>query len=196
MSRTQRTSTRPPDHVCVAPVWLTAHHSVWLSIIPSKLPETPVHSGSFSMLLLCIFLGIGEERYSTGAAVLSTPELVCEKFTTWNLPLTSVFWGLLKQYFIVNQRTMGWEFPGGLMAKDLALLLWWHRFNPWPRNFYMPWAQPKQKIKKEQLWAENFVFWYSNLRQVTLIQKVVAQGKNAGVGGGIRRANARKCGPF
>ena len=35
--------------------------------------------------------------------------------------------------------------------KDLVLsLLWlrlllWHRFNPWPRNFHMPWMHPKRK---------------------------------------------------
>ena len=43
------------------------------------------------------------------------------------------------------------EFAGGLVTKDPALsLLWlglllWHRFNPWPRNFCMPWAWPKEK---------------------------------------------------
>ena len=41
-------------------------------------------------------------------------------------------------------------------VKDLALsLLWlwlplWHRFNPWARNFCMPWARPKKKKKKEK----------------------------------------------
>ena len=36
-------------------------------------------------------------------------------------------------------------------VKDLVLpLLWlwsllWHDFNPWPRNFHMPQAQPKKK---------------------------------------------------
>ena len=29
------------------------------------------------------------------------------------------------------------EFPGGLVAKDPALSLLWHRCNPWPRNFCM-----------------------------------------------------------
>ena len=30
------------------------------------------------------------------------------------------------------------------MVKDLALLLLWLRFNPWPGSFYVPWAQPKK----------------------------------------------------
>ena len=39
-------------------------------------------------------------------------------------------------------------------VKDLALSLqWlgpllWCGFNPWPRNFHMPWAWPKKKKKK------------------------------------------------
>ena len=43
------------------------------------------------------------------------------------------------------------EFLHGLGVKDPALsLLWlllqlWHGFNPWPRNFYMPWAWQKNK---------------------------------------------------
>ena len=37
------------------------------------------------------------------------------------------------------------EFPGGLVAKDLALslLLLWLRFDPWARNFHMLQVQPK-----------------------------------------------------
>jgi len=34
-------------------------------------------------------------------------------------------------------------------VKGLALLLLWHRLNPWPRNFHIPWMQP-QKKKKER----------------------------------------------
>ena len=26
-------------------------------------------------------------------------------------------------------------------VKDLALSLQWRGFNPWPKNFHMPWAQ-------------------------------------------------------
>ena len=29
-------------------------------------------------------------------------------------------------------------------VKDLALLIMWHRFHSWPRNFCMLWAWPKQ----------------------------------------------------
>ena len=30
---------------------------------------------------------------------------------------------------------------------DLALLLLWHGFDPWPRNFYTPQVWPKKKKK-------------------------------------------------
>ena len=41
-------------------------------------------------------------------------------------------------------------------VKDSALSLQrprsllWHRFQPWPRNFYMPQVEPKKKKKKEK----------------------------------------------
>ena len=43
------------------------------------------------------------------------------------------------------------EFPGGLMVKDLALSLLWHRslrwweFDPWSQNFCMPWVWEKKQ---------------------------------------------------
>ena len=40
------------------------------------------------------------------------------------------------------------EFPSDLVVKKLALSLTWHRFNPWPRNFFMPQVQPKKKKLK------------------------------------------------
>ena len=39
------------------------------------------------------------------------------------------------------------EFPGGLAVKDLASSLLWLRFDPWPRNFCVPWVWPKQNKK-------------------------------------------------
>ena len=36
------------------------------------------------------------------------------------------------------------ELPGGLVIKDVILLLLWLRFSPWPGSFHMPWAQPPQ----------------------------------------------------
>ena len=30
-------------------------------------------------------------------------------------------------------------------VKDLVVSLLWHGFDPWPRNFCMPWAQPEKK---------------------------------------------------
>ena len=41
-------------------------------------------------------------------------------------------------------------------VKDLALSLQqlrsllWSRFDPWPRNFHMPWVQTKKKKKKRK----------------------------------------------
>ena len=32
--------------------------------------------------------------------------------------------------------------------KDPALSLLWHRFDPWPRSFHMPWNWPKKKMDK------------------------------------------------
>ena len=43
---------------------------------------------------------------------------------------------------------MNREFPGSPAAKDLALSLLWLEFDPWPENFPMPWAQPKQNQTK------------------------------------------------
>ena len=39
-------------------------------------------------------------------------------------------------------------FPGGLQVKNLVLSLLWFGFDPWPKNFHMPWAWPKNKKKK------------------------------------------------
>ena len=44
------------------------------------------------------------------------------------------------------ESTGGLEFPGGLMVKGLALPLLWPRFDPWPGNFHMLWAQPKSNF--------------------------------------------------
>ena len=43
------------------------------------------------------------------------------------------------------------EFLVGLPIKKTVLsLLWWCRFDPWLRNFYMLWVWPKKKrIKKK-----------------------------------------------
>ena len=50
--------------------------------------------------------------------------------------------------FCSNRKYL-WEFPCGLVVKDPALSLLWHRFEPRPRNFYVLWAQPKKKKKLE-----------------------------------------------
>ena len=34
-------------------------------------------------------------------------------------------------------------------VKDLALSLLWLRFDPWPGNIHMLWAQPKKKKRKK-----------------------------------------------
>ena len=38
-----------------------------------------------------------------------------------------------------------WEFPGGLVVKDLVLSLLWFRSSPWPGNLHMPQAWKKKK---------------------------------------------------
>ena len=41
------------------------------------------------------------------------------------------------------------EFHVTQQVKDPVLLLLWHRFDPWPGNFCMPWARPKKKKKDD-----------------------------------------------
>ena len=33
--------------------------------------------------------------------------------------------------------------------EDLVLSLLWRKFDPWPGNFCMPWAQPEKKERKK-----------------------------------------------
>ena len=42
-------------------------------------------------------------------------------------------------------KSLSLEFPGGLAVKDTALSMLWHGFDPWPRNFCMPWMWPKKQ---------------------------------------------------
>ena len=48
------------------------------------------------------------------------------------------------QFTITLKIQNTYKFPGGLAVKDPVLSLLWLRFNPWPRDFYMPWVQSKQ----------------------------------------------------
>ena len=41
-------------------------------------------------------------------------------------------------------KLVSWEFPRGLVVKDLVLSLLWLRFDPWPRHFHVPWTWPKK----------------------------------------------------
>ena len=50
-----------------------------------------------------------------------------------------MFYFEIKEYFQ--------EFPDSLEVKDSVLALLRLRFDPWPRNFYMPWAWQKNKNK-------------------------------------------------
>ena len=47
------------------------------------------------------------------------------------------------------QETVGEEFPGDLVVKEMSLSLLGLRFYPWPGNFYMLLVQ-KKKRKKER----------------------------------------------
>ena len=44
-----------------------------------------------------------------------------------------------------------------LSLQQLRFLLW-HRFDPWPRNLHMPWAQSKREKKKKKEIALNLDF--------------------------------------
>ena len=54
-------------------------------------------------------------------------------------------------------------------VKDLVLLLqWlglllWHRFDPWPMKFHMPWMQTKKKEKKKKEKILSFQLTYFSL---------------------------------
>ena len=39
------------------------------------------------------------------------------------------------------------QVKGSLESLTLLRLLQWHRLDPWPRNFHMPWAWPKRHIQ-------------------------------------------------
>ena len=41
------------------------------------------------------------------------------------------------------------EFPCGLAVKESILSLLWFGFDPWPKNFPMPWAWGKKKGGRE-----------------------------------------------
>ena len=53
-----------------------------------------------------------------------------------------------KAWCWVLKNAQAWEFPSGLVVKDLALSLWWLGFDPWPKNFCMSWARPPKKGRK------------------------------------------------
>ena len=61
-------------------------------------------------------------------------------FFIMNHSITPYLVRILESLSIANTNEK--EFPGGLAVKDLVSLLWLG-FNPWPRNLYMPWTQPK-----------------------------------------------------
>ena len=39
--------------------------------------------------------------------------------------------------------------------EDLALSLLWHRFDPWPGNFHIPWSCPTHQKKKKKKERKN-----------------------------------------
>ena len=75
----------------------------------------------------------------------------------------------VKNFLFIHWVKNYWEFPDGLVVKDLELsLLWlgsllWHGFNPWPRNFYMLWVWPK-KVFNEKVTNREFPLWLSRLQ--------------------------------
>ena len=74
----------------------------------------------------------------------------CYIFLLDVLTLITIFCPFLSSNISCLKNNLG---GGPLVAqwvKDLALsLLWlwsllWHEFDPWPRNFHIPWVQPKK----------------------------------------------------
>ena len=64
--------------------------------------------------------------------------------------------------YTIYQNKSWWSFLVAQRAKDPALsfLLLWRRFDPWPRNFYMPHAQPK-KTQNELCCLRSLRSFYS-----------------------------------
>ena len=52
-------------------------------------------------------------------------------------------------------------------VKDPELSLLWLRFHPWPGNFLMPWAQPKQKAKSKG--KKCFRIYFTLLKIIIII---------------------------
>ena len=59
-----------------------------------------------------------------------------------------------------------------LSLQWLGLLLW-HGFDPWPKNFHMPWLWPKKKKKEEEeeeeKKAEKTIQTRENYRSIMLM---------------------------
>ena len=67
----------------------------------------------------------------------------------WGLPYATG--AALKRKKKIKGRKIFSEFPRGLVVKDLALSLLWHRFNPWPGYFHKPQAPPPQKRTPKEI---------------------------------------------
>ena len=62
----------------------------------------------------------------------------------WRMEDFEVTWSLSLNI----KKRLSWEFPGGLVVKDLALLLLQLEYDPQPGNLHIPWTWPKKKKKK------------------------------------------------
>ena len=51
-------------------------------------------------------------------------------------------------YFSISKSIALWSSLVAQQIKDLVLLLLWRGFDPWPGNFHMSWARPKQQQQK------------------------------------------------
>ena len=71
-------------------------------------------------------------------------------------------------------------------VKDLELLQLWHRsklwlgFDPWPRNFHVPWVQPKKKEKKKEKKVLIRTIYFTSIRKAKIKDKT-KQNKNTGM---------------
>ena len=75
----------------------------------------------------------------------------CFLMILFDLNISSGYYFFDSLCFLLVEWTVNkyhWEFPGGLVVKDLVLsLLWlrsllWRGFNPWPRKCCMLWTWP------------------------------------------------------
>ena len=83
---------------------------------------------------------------------------------TWQKKGKIALWG-------PDYKSINTEFPGGLVVKDLALLLQWQGFDPWPGNFRMLWPYPPAKKRAQIPFTRAPLSWPNFLPKTPLFLK-------------------------